>query len=60
MKCEICYFSENIDGTLFCNYLEEDVQMDDNCGNFINIYRLKDVFENIREFLKLNNLYGEQ
>ena len=56
MKCEDCFYSEDIDGTLFCNYLEEDVSMDSECDNFINIFRLKEVFEEIRIFLKLNNL----
>ena len=56
MKCEDCFYSEDIDGTLFCNYLEEDVLGGGRCDNFINIFRLKEVFKSVEEFLKLNNI----
>ena len=56
MKCEDCFYSKDIDGTLFCNYLEIDVDFKDDCDNFVNVFRLKDIFENVKEFLDLNNL----
>ena len=44
MKCQNCFYSEDIDGTLFCNYLEIDIGFNGNCSNFVNIFRLKDIF----------------
>ena len=58
LKCECCYYSEMIDGTLYCHHKEEDVLFDDCCDSFVNNNRLKDIFESIKEFLKIGGIYG--
>ena len=47
-----------IDGTLYCHHKEEDVCFDDCCDSFVNNNRLKDIFESIKEFLKIGGIYG--
>ena len=56
LACEDCYFSEMIDGTLFCNYCENDVAFDDYCKDFVNVFRLKEIFVDVNEYLGLNNI----
>ncbi len=53
LECQSCYFSELIDGVLFCNYYEEDVDLDSYCSNFVNVFRLKEIFMSVGEYLKL-------
>ena len=53
MSCGICFYSELIDGTSFCNYLEKDVGLNDICNNYVNVYRLKEILvENNKSFCK--------
>lgn len=59
LACEDCYFSEMIDGTLFCNYDEKDVALDDYCYNFVNVFRLKDIFKDVEHYLELNYVGDE-
>ena len=47
-----------IDGTLYCHHKEEDVLFSDYCDSFVNNNRLKDIFESIKEFLKIGGIYG--
>lgn len=54
LECQSCYFSELIDGTLFCNYCEKDVAFDDYCKDFVNVFRLKEIFKEVERFLKLD------
>lgn len=56
LECQSCYFSELIDGILFCNYCEEDVDLDSYCSNFVNVFRLKEIFVDVNEYLGLNNI----
>ena len=41
MSCSCCFFSEMIDGTLFCHYLFEDVCLDFECDGFVDYNYLK-------------------
>lgn len=59
LACENCYFSEMIDGTLFCNYDEKDVAFDDYCKDFVNVFRLKDIFKDVEHYLELNYVGDE-
>lgn len=34
IKCECCYYSEMIDGTLFCYHIFDDVALDYVCEDF--------------------------
>ena len=56
LKCECCYYSELIDGTLYRHYQEEDVLFDYYCNSFVNNNRLKDILESIKEFLRLGGI----
>ena len=35
-KCESCYYSELIDGTLYCHNKQDDVLFSDNCDFYID------------------------
>ena len=54
LKCECCYYSEMIDGTLYCHYCDKDVCLTDCCGNFVNNSRLKDIWDSAKEFLRMD------
>lgn len=55
MNCDDCFYSELVDGILFCNYLEEDT-VGCGCKDYVNVFRLSDIFESVCEFLKLDNI----
>lgn len=43
VDCGHCFFSEMIDGVVFCHFLEVDIVLDSLCDNFVNVDRLKDI-----------------
>ena len=62
MDCGNCFYSQLIDGTLFCNYYGEDVNLeyvkhlkgDYTCLDYVNVNNLKSIIVNYNNFLKEN------
>lgn len=54
MNCSYYFYSQLVDGVIFCNYLEKDVGLyNANCDNYVNVYRLKEILvENNNSFCK--------
>lgn len=57
-RCENCYYSELIDGTLYCHFQEEDVLFNQTCESFVNYERLKDIIEDVKDHLRIGGKYG--
>jgi len=45
LDCGHCFYSELIDGVLFCYYLCDDVDLKFLCKDFINNDRLKEILK---------------
>ena len=53
--CGYCFFSQMIDGTLFCNTFQEDMEIKYMggaiCKDYVNTYRMKQILSNYHKFL---------
>ena len=47
VRCECCYHSELIDGTLYCHNKEEDVLFQDECESYVNFKEVISLHFNI-------------
>ena len=54
--CGVCFYSERVDGVLFCNHYCEDVGIKliggGSCKEYVNVYRVKEILGYYNQFLQ--------